>query len=132
MSPTRAAAIVAILAVAFAAVLAFVSRAPASVRLAEPGPQATDPTLGARFSDDQIARHGAYRGPGYLSLALSTALQICLLALLARGPFARVAALVENLPGGFAVHAAALAAFVVLAGTAAALPLDYVDRKSVV
>ena len=99
----RAVLFVVVLAVACALIVGFVSRTPASVRSAEAEPSATDPSLGASFSDAQIARHGAFRGPLYLALALGLLVEVVALIVLARGPFRE---LVERLPGSWFVHAA--------------------------
>ncbi|HEX2052075.1 MAG TPA: M48 family metallopeptidase [Actinomycetota bacterium] len=126
MSTTKAAALVAVVAVASAAVVALASRAPASLRRAEPGDGATDPSLGASFSDEQVARHGAYRGPSYLALGLSVAVEATVLVVLARGPMARAVAALERLPGGVVVHAALAGVLVALVLALAAVPLGFV------
>lgn len=126
MTTARAAAIVAVVAVASAAAVALASRTPASVRRADAGAGATDPSRGAAFTDDQVARHGAYRGPSYLALALSIALEASVLVVLARGPMARAIAAIERVPGGLVVHAALAGVLVALVLAVAALPLGYV------
>jgi Zn-dependent protease with chaperone function len=126
MSLARAVLIVGVVSVVSAALLAFVSRTPAEVRAAKPGPEATDPSLGPDFTDEQISRHGAYRGPSYLSFALGTFVEIVLLAVLARGPFRRLADATEGLPGGWATRALLLGAALALATWLAQLPLSYV------
>jgi STE24 endopeptidase len=126
MGTVGAAVLVAVAALASALLLAAVSRTPAHVRNATPGAESIDPSLGATFTDAQIARHGAYRGPSYLSLGLGFVLEVALLVVLARGPFRGLADAVERVPGGLVVHAAvlgaALAALIALVG----LPLAYV------
>lgn len=125
MSVARFAVIVALLAGVVAGTLALVSRTPAPVR-AEARQGSTDPSLGATFTDDQIASHGAYRGPAYLSYFLSLGLQVIVLVLLARGPLRRVMDRVEAWPGGWVTKALVAAVVVSAALWLATLPLDYV------
>ncbi|HYN35585.1 MAG TPA: M48 family metallopeptidase [Actinomycetota bacterium] len=126
MSTIRALLIVGLLSCASAAIVGLASRAPAEIRNAKPGPEATDPSLGAKFTDEQIARHGIYRRAGYIGFVLGVILEIVVLVLLARGPFGRLVASVEKWPGGLVVHAAAVGAAVAIITTVAALPLSFV------
>jgi STE24 endopeptidase len=113
MSWPRAAVVLATLALASAALLALISRTPAEIRAARPGPGATDPARGAVFSDVQIARHGAYRRASYAGLILMTAIQFAALGVMARGPFGRLVDRLEGVPGGW-WSSAALAAVAVI------------------
>jgi STE24 endopeptidase len=113
-------------ATAGAGLLALSSRTPEEVRSNSPGKGATRAELGARFSDEQIARHGAYRGPTYLSFALSTVLNLVVLLVLARGPFGRLIDRLQTVPGGIWVRVALAAVAVMLVGAVASLPLSYV------
>ena len=126
MSTGRAVAILVLAALACAAAVGLAARAPAALRQARPAPEATDPGLGARFSDTDVARHGAYRAPGYLAFALGLALSVAALVVLARGPFGRAVALTERLPGGWALRAAVLGAGLSVVLTLVALPLAFV------
>ena len=126
MTPMRAVALLFTIAVVSAAVLALASRAPAEVRNAKPGAEAHDPSLGARFTPEQVARHGAYRGPGYLSLALSIVVELIALVLLARYLMPRALSFIEKLPGGWPVAVAAAAVFVIVVVMLATVPLGYV------
>ncbi|MDQ3955691.1 MAG: M48 family metallopeptidase [Actinomycetota bacterium] len=126
MSSARAAALIALVALVGAGVVAFVSRTPPEVRAAEPGPAATDPSLGASFSDEQISRHGAYRGPSYLAFFVGLTIEIVTLVALARGPLPRLASSLNGIRGGLPVRVALIALFVAAVATAAALPLSYV------
>ncbi|MDQ5816543.1 MAG: M48 family metallopeptidase [Actinomycetota bacterium] len=126
MSSWRAIAIVALVAVAGAVAVALVSRTPANVRNADPGRSATDPSLGPTFTDMQVARHAAFRGPGYLALAVTLVTQIVVLLVLARGPFGRLVGAVERLPGGILVHAAAAGIVIAAIVTMALLPVGFV------
>lgn len=126
MSAGRAFLIVALIALGGAGLVALVSRTPADVRAAAPGPEARDPALGGSFTDDQVARHGAYRLPQYVAFAVAIALEVVVLIVLARGPFGRMVASVRGLPGGRLVHAALLGLLVALILWAAALPLAFV------
>ncbi|MGH2820264.1 MAG: hypothetical protein ACRDJ5_06400, partial [Actinomycetota bacterium] len=126
MSLLRALAIVLGLSLAGAGLLAVVSRTPAAVRRDKPGPGAFDPSRGARFTDEEIARNGAYRGPSYLSLALTTLVQLLLLLVLMRGAFARLVEVAERVPGGWPVRAALLGAALAVLGAVVLLPLSYV------
>lgn len=123
MSFARAALVIAVLSAAIALVVGMLSRTPVEVRRAEPPPDATDPSQGARFTEEQVARHGAYRAPTYLALALSLVLEVCVLLVLARTGAYR---LVERLPGGWATRAAVFAIFVTAILFVARLPLGYV------
>lgn len=126
MTLFRSLVVIGALGLLVAAILAVFSRAPASVRLDQPPPDATDPSRGASFTDDQIARHGQYRAPSYLSLALSIAVEIAVLLVLARGPVLRAFNAARDVPGRWVVQAVILAAVVVVVLWAASLPLSYV------
>ena len=125
---TTARLLVAILALSLAgaALVALASRAPAELRKAEPSPDATDPALGAGFTDRQVERHGAYRRGAYTAYAVSFVLQIVVLLLLARGPLRAVVEAAGRLPGGWVAQAVAAAVVIVIVGWAAQLPLGYV------
>lgn len=110
MTGGRALVSLALLAVGAAALVAVVSRTPLEVRRDRPPPDATRAALGARFSDAQIARHGAYRGPAYLALGLGLALEIAALVIVARGPWGRVLEVLRTVPGGWALQVAAAGA----------------------
>ena len=131
MSVGRAVVVILLLAGVAAGILALVSRAPAEMRLAEPSPGSRDPALGARFTPQQIARHGAYRGPAYLSIGLSIALQGAVLVILARGPFSRLVDLLEGSPGRALVVWALAGGAVVAALALAGLPLSFVRGYSI-
>jgi len=104
VSTSRVVIVIVILALVAAGVVGFVSRAPASLRNAEPGPDAADPARGAAFSDELIARGDAFRKPAYLSFALGMLLQLATLLLLARGPMRGLIDALERVPGGRAVR----------------------------
>ena len=126
MSLVRAAVLVVALSLGSAAIVALVSRTPAQVRTATPTRAANSPSHGAAFTAEDVARHAAYRGPGYLALLLGIVLQVTLLVVLARGPFGRLVEQVQRLPGGWVAHAAILGIAIVVLGTAVSLPLDFV------
>lgn len=126
MSTARAAVIVAVVALAAAAAVALASRTPASIRSAQPGSGATDPALGATFSEEQIARHGRYRAPAYLGFALTLVVEVVSLVILMRGPGARLVERIEALRGGLPVHALLLGIGVAVVLALALLPLGYV------
>ena len=126
MSSLKALAIVGLISCASAALVGLASRAPAEVRVADPRREASDPDLGAEFSDAQIARHGIYRQAGYLGLLLGVILEITVLVVLARGPLGRLVTSIEKWPGGLLVHALAVGASVAIITTLAALPLSFV------
>ena len=114
------------MALVSAGLLAFQSRAPEAVREADPGADATDPSLGSDFTDEQIARHGAYRRPAYLSVALSILLEVGTLVLLTRVLVPALLARLESVPGGWAGRVVVVTAAVVIVVTLVALPLSYV------
>ncbi len=118
--------IVAAVSLGSAALVGLVSRTPASVRSAEAPDDSRDPALGADFSDEQIARHGAYRGPAYLGFFLSIVVEIALLVVLARGPWARLVDALERVPGGWPVRALVLGAIAAVLATLVSLPLAFV------
>lgn len=109
-----------------AGVVGLVSRTPAEVRADRPGRTDTDPTLGARFTEEQIARHGSYRAPAYLSFVVATTVPLVLLVLLVRGPFAGLVDRVAGVPGGWPVHALVVTIVVAALSTLVLLPLAFV------
>ena len=126
VTTARALLLLAAIAVVAAFLVAFVARAPASVREADLGPEATDAELGSSFTDEQVARHGAYQGPGYLSIALSLLVQVAALVLLARIVVPRFYVRIADLPGGWLVKAVLVTVVVVAVMTVVALPVTYV------
>jgi STE24 endopeptidase len=126
VSIARAVIVIAVVAVCSAALVGLLSRTPASVRSATAGRDATDPNLGASFTDAQVARHGSYRLPSYVAFGAGLLIEIVTLVLLARGPFGRLVEWVGGLPGGRWVHSALLGAGVAIILWLAALPLAYV------
>ena len=119
-------AIVLLASCAAALIVALSSRAPAEIRGAEAGREATDPSLGDDFTDRQIERHGIYRRSSYLGFVLGLAVEVSALLLLARGPLARLVDATSGWRGGFLVQAAAIGIAVALLTTLAALPLSFV------
>lgn len=126
MTWIRFAVIMALLSFGSAAVVALASRAPASVREADPGAEEKDPSNGSVFSDRDVARHGAYRGPSYLAFVLGTLVTILTLVFLVKGPFASLSDRLEDLRGGWVVHALLLALAVAIITWLVGLPLGYV------
>jgi STE24 endopeptidase len=126
VTTSRAVIVVAIAALCGAALVGLLSRTPASVRSASAGREATDPALGAAFTDEQVARHGSYRLPSYVAFGAGLLIEIVTLFVLARGPFGRMVAWAQGLPGGRVVHSAILGAGVAIVLWLAALPLAYV------
>ena len=126
MTVSKAILLLAVLAFASAGFLAFDSRAPEPVREAEPGPEATDPSNGAEFSNEDVARHGNYRGPVYLYVAMSILLQIAALLVLARTLVPQLVARIESWPGGWVTKVAVVTAVVIVTVTLVTLPLSHV------
>lgn len=118
--------IVILMAGAAAGLLALASRAPEAVRADGPSTNATDPSLGARFTPGQVARAAAFRGPSYLAFALGVALQVATLLLLARGPGPRFVDALERVPGGWPARTALAAAALVVLLSLVGLPLAFV------
>ncbi|MGI8774712.1 MAG: M48 family metallopeptidase [Actinomycetota bacterium] len=106
--------------------VALLSRTPAAIRENKPDASATDPSLGASFTEQQVKRAGSYRGPGYLAYLFNLILPVVLLLLFARGPFVRLVDRVTSLPGGWPVHAVVLAVALTVALALVTLPLGYV------
>lgn len=126
MTTSRAILLLVALAVASASFLAFDSRAPAEVRNAEPDAGATDPDRGASFTDADVARHGAYRAPAYLAVALTIMVQVVALVVLATVLVPNLIARLGDLPGGWVTQVALVAALVVGVVTLVTLPMSYV------
>jgi STE24 endopeptidase len=122
----RSAVLLTALACTAAVAVAFVSRTPAELRNDKPGPEATDPSRGPSFSDAEIQRHAAYRGPGYLSFALGLLMEVAFLVVLAQGGMDALARATDRLPGPWPVQAAALGMALVVLNALLVLPLDYV------
>ena len=122
MSFARAILIALCVSSVFAGVLAFVSRTPEHVRV----PQTDAGTADEIFTDAQVARHGAFRGPIYLAFALSLAAQLVALLLLRGEPFSRFVGSLENLPGGWPARAALVTAILTAALGLIALPIGFV------
>lgn len=126
MTTTRALLLIALLSGAAAGLAAVASIAPAELRNATPPTDATDPNLGATFTDEQIARHGAYRRGAYATFAISVALEIAVLLLLARGPLSTIVERASGTPGRWWISALVAAVAVALTTWLAQLPLGYV------
>jgi STE24 endopeptidase len=126
----RAAALLVGFALGAALLFAAASRAPARVRAAEPGPGALDPELGNRFSDEQIARSGAYRRGAYAGWAIGLVLQVATLIVLARGPVASAASALERWNLHWLVRHTAVALLVVGMLLLATAPLGYVGLRN--
>lgn len=118
--------LICVLTLVGAGIVAWASRAPASLRDAETPPNAIDPSLGARFSDEQVARGEALRSPGYLSFAVTTVLQLATLLILARGPMGKLLGMIERLPGGWPVRALLAGVSLALILFLLGLPIGYV------
>lgn len=126
MSWARALLSIAVVSVAAAGLVGLVSRAPAEVRQRPAESGATDPALGSSFTDAQVARHGAYRRPGYVGFGLGLVVQVFVLVVLARGPWRDLVTALEDRVGWWPVRALVAGAVVALLLTAAALPLAFV------
>ncbi|MFN2587967.1 MAG: M48 family metallopeptidase [Actinomycetota bacterium] len=122
----RAVLVIAAVSLAGAALVGLVSRAPAGVRERPPLRDATDPNLGASFTDEQVARHAAYRRPGYVSYLVGVVLSAVTLVVLARGPWERLVGTLDTRVGAWPVRAVVAGAAIALILTLAALPLAYV------
>jgi STE24 endopeptidase len=126
MSARVALTVLGTLALVSAGLLGLLSRAPASLRRAEPPPGAVDPANGARFGEVVQERAAAYNRASYASFFIGTALRVAVLVVLALGLWRRTVDLVEMVPGGWPVHAVLLACIVMLLLTVVTLPLAYV------
>lgn len=126
MSWARALLSIAFVSVAAAGIVGLVSRAPAELRQRPAEPEATDASLGSSFTDEQVARHGAYQRPGYVSFGLGLVVQVLALVVLARGPWARLVDALEGRVGAWPLRALVAGAVIGLILTAAALPLAFV------
>ena len=126
MTTARALLLIFLAAVLAASLVALISRAPAELRRDKPPATATDPSLGASFTEDQIERHAAYRRASYAGFAAALVIQVTVLLVLARGPLRRVVQLSDALPGGWVTRTLVAVLFVVVVAWVAALPLSYV------
>lgn len=126
MSWARAILTVAAASVVAAALVGLVSRTPAELRTRPDETGATDPSLGSSFTDEQVARHGAYQRPGYVAFGLGLVVQVVTLVVLARGPWANLIASLESRIGAWPLRALAAGAIAGLMLTAIALPLAFV------
>ena len=126
MSWARALLSIAFVSIAAAALVGLTSRAPAELRHRPAEPGATDASLGSSFTDEQIARHAAYRRPAYLAFGLGLVVQVFALVVLARGPWASLVDALEGRVGAWPLRALAAGALAAVVLTAAALPLAFV------
>lgn len=113
--------------VACAGLVAFVSRTPADVRA--PLADATGEATG--FTDAQIARHGAYRGPLYLAFVLGLLVQVVFLVMLRGDGLSGLIDRTERVPGGWVSQAALVAGAVAAGLTLIGLPLGYVRGHAI-
>ena len=126
MSWARALVTIAAVSVAAAALVGFASRAPEDLRRRPADPGAVDAALGSSFTDEQVARHAAYRRPGYLALGLGLVVQVVALVVLARGPWGELVAGLESRIGAWPLRAVAAGAIVGIVLALADLPLAFV------
>lgn len=78
------------------------------------------------FTDAQIARHGAYRGPLYLAFGLSLLVQIVALLLLRGDPIAQLVSWADKVPGGWPARTAVVAAAIAAVLALISIPLGFV------
>lgn len=83
------------------------------------------------FTDAQVARHAAYRGPLYLAALLALITQAVFLILLRGDPIARVVRWAEAVPGAWPVGAALVAVIVAVGVWVVSLPLSYVRGHAI-
>jgi len=121
VSFTRAVLIALCVSCLCAGVVAFVSRAPDDLRAPQPGIESDD-----GFTDAQVARHGAYRGPLYLAFGLSLLVQIVALLLLRGGPIGQLVSWAAKVPGGWPARTAVVAAGLAVVLALVALPMGFV------
>lgn len=126
MTWTKLTFIMLVASIGSAALIGLISRTPAAVRTQKTELEARDPSFGAEFTDEQVARHGAFRKPQYLSFFLSTALTLLMLVLLSRGPFASLADRTAAWKGGWLTQAVVLGAAITAILAIVGLPLSYV------
>lgn len=126
MTWARALLTIALVSVAAGGLVGLASRAPAEIRQRPADPGATDASLGSTFTDEQVSRHAAYQRPGYLSFGLGLAVQAVALIVLARGPWGRLVAGLEDRVGAWPLRALIAGAVVALVLTIATLPLAFV------
>lgn len=122
MTLARALLIAFLLSCVAAGIVAVVSRTPAAVRAPEPDIDASSDT----FTDAQVARHAAYRGPLYLAFGLGLIAEIALLVLLRGEAMNQLTEWTDGVPGGWSARAAATAAGVAGSIALVALPLGFV------
>lgn len=125
MTWTKLILIMLLASVGSAAPVGLMSRTPPEVRAQKADLEARDPALVDSFTDDQIARHGAFRRPHYMAFFLSTFLTVLMLVLLSRGPFALLAEQTSALKGGWFTQAVVLGAAITVLLALVALPIGY-------
>ena len=121
MSFARAVLIAFCVSTLCAGIVAFVSRAPEGLRAPQQGVATDD-----GFTDAQIARHGAYRGPLYLAFGLSLLVQIAALLLLRGDPIAQLVSWADKVPGGWIARTALVAAAIAAILALVSIPLGFV------
>lgn len=126
MTWARAILTIAATSIVAAALVGLASRTPAEVRQRPDDAGATDPALGSSFTDEQVARHGAYQRPGYVAFGLGLVVQVVTLVVLARGPWGRLIAGLEERIGAWPLRALVAGAIAGLILAAVALPLGFV------
>lgn len=121
MNLLRAVAISFILSCCCAAIVAVVSRTPVEVRAPIPDVGSATST----FTDAQIARHGAYRGPLYLAYGFSFLTASVLLVLLRGQPMNDLVSSLERVPT-WPLRGAAVAGAVAVITAVIGMPLGFV------
>lgn len=104
-----------------AGIVAFVSRAPEDVRAAQRGLETDD-----GFTDAQVERHGAYRGPLYLAFGLSTLAQVVALLLLRGRPIDQLVSSLGGMAGRWPARTVVVAAVLTAVLALVALPIAFV------
>jgi STE24 endopeptidase len=126
MSARLTLVVLAALALVSAALLGYLSRAPASLRRSDPPRGAADPSNATSFSMLAKRRAAAYSAASYAGFLIGAVLRVTVLIVLALGLWRTIVGALEALPGGWPVHAALLGCVVVVLMAAATWPLAYV------
>ena len=127
MSFGRAFLVALCLSVACAGLVAFVSRTPSEVR----APRADVAGDATGFTDAQVARHGAFRGPLYLAFVVSLLVQVVFLVMVRGDGLSQLIELAGRFPGGWVSQTALVAEVVAAALTLIGLPLGYVRGHAI-
>lgn len=131
MSWPKVVLLLAVLSTGVALLAGFFSRAPAELRRPPGSESAADPSLGASFTEEQVARGAAFRRPGYLAALLGLALRVVTLVILAKSVWSPLVSSLEASIGSWALRTLVAGAVIGFVLVAVSIPLGYVRGYAV-